>query len=52
MAVGPFEELLQRLGAGLVGRALGERVLDDAEGRVDLAQLVRSSAACGTEMPR
>ena len=31
--------VLQRLGAGLVGGAFGERVLDDPEGRVGLAQL-------------
>ena len=28
---GPLEQGLQRLGAGLVGRALGQRVLDDPE---------------------
>ena len=36
---GAREERLQRLGADLVGGALGERVLDDLEGRVGLAQL-------------
>ena len=52
IAVGPCEQLLQAVGADFVGRTLGERVLDDAEGRVSSRSLVRSSAACGTEMPR
>ena len=34
-----LQVLLQRLGAGVVGGALGERVLDDAEARVGVAQL-------------
>ena len=39
IAVGPCEQLLQALGARLVGRPLGEGVLDDAEARVGVAQL-------------
>ena len=38
-AVGPSSSSLQRLGARLVGGPLGQRVLDDAEGGVGLAQL-------------
>ena len=34
-----LQELLERLGARVVGRTLGQRVLDDAEAGVDLAQL-------------
>ena len=33
-----LQELLQAVGAGLVGGTLGERVLDDAEGGVGVAQ--------------
>ena len=51
-AVGPVEQLLQRLGAGLVGGALGQRVLDDREGRVGLAQLRAQLGDLATVMPR
>jgi hypothetical protein len=35
----PFQQLLELGDLGLVGRTLGERVLDDPEGRVRVAQL-------------
>jgi hypothetical protein len=47
-----LEQVLQALGARLVGGALGQRVLDHPEVASASRSLVRSSAACGTEMPR
>ena len=47
-----LEQLLQRLGAGLVGRALGERVLDDAERRVGVAQPARAARRPGARRCR
>ena len=45
-AVGPSSSAFSALGARLVGGALGERVLDDAEGRVGVAQ-----PACAARPP-
>ena len=42
-AVGPDEQLVEALGAGLLGGALGEPVLDDVEDGVGLAQLARAA---------
>ena len=46
------EQVVEAIRAGVGGGALGEAVLDDAEDRVGLGSFWRSSAACGTLIPR